>query len=279
MSVSIKAIWAIERHLDQPLSLDSVARACGTSKFHLAHAFGAATGRAVIHYVRGRRLSRAAERLAAGHADILGLAIETGYGSHEAFSRAFRAQFGMTPEEVRCRQHVEGLAMTEPMKLPGAGEARLEEPRLVQGGPLIVVGLSERRSFDSQTGIPEQWQRFMTRYGDIADKADPAPLGVITPADDEGHFNYLCGVEVSRVSEVPAGLTVQRVAAGRYAVFLHRGHVATIGATYSAIFDDWLPRHHKTLGGGATLERHLPSFDPRTGLGGVEIWVSIVEAD
>jgi AraC family transcriptional regulator len=40
--------------------------------------------------------------LAGGNApDILSLALDTGYGSHEAFSRAFRAQFGTTPETIR----------------------------------------------------------------------------------------------------------------------------------------------------------------------------------
>jgi AraC family transcriptional regulator len=53
-------VWAIERNLDRPLTLAELADACGVSRFHLAHAFGRATGLSVMHYVRARRLSEAA---------------------------------------------------------------------------------------------------------------------------------------------------------------------------------------------------------------------------
>ena len=97
-----KALWTIERNLDRPLTLGELADACGVSPFRLAHAFGQTTGFSVMQYVRGRRLAEAAQALASGDApDILNLALDAGYGSHEAFSRAFRAQFGRTPETVR----------------------------------------------------------------------------------------------------------------------------------------------------------------------------------
>jgi AraC family transcriptional regulator len=96
--LAANVLWAIERNLDRPLTLAELAAACGVSHFHLAHAFGRATGYSVMHYVRARRLTEAARALAAGDApDILRLALDCGYGSHEAFSRAFRAQFGTTP--------------------------------------------------------------------------------------------------------------------------------------------------------------------------------------
>ena len=46
-------------------------------------------------YVRARRLSDAARALIAGAPDILRLALDSGYASHEAFSRAFKSQFGL----------------------------------------------------------------------------------------------------------------------------------------------------------------------------------------
>jgi AraC family transcriptional regulator len=108
-----KAVWIIERNLARPLSLAELAEACGVSPFHLAHAFGEATGQSVMRYVRGRRLSEAAKALADGARDILELALRSGYGSHEAFSRAFRNQFGITPEEVR-REGFGGNARSRP---------------------------------------------------------------------------------------------------------------------------------------------------------------------
>jgi len=70
MSLATRAGWTIERNLNQPLSLDWLAEACGVSRFHLAHAFGDATGRSVMRYVRSRRLSEAAKRLAKAPCDV-----------------------------------------------------------------------------------------------------------------------------------------------------------------------------------------------------------------
>jgi AraC family transcriptional regulator len=272
-------LWAIERNLDRPLTLAELADACGVSHFHLAHAFGRATGFSVMHYVRARRLTEAARALAAGNApDILGLALDCGYGSHEAFSRAFRAQFGTTPEAVRRTGHVENLAMIKAMKLFEKTDVALPPPRFVSGNPMLVVGLVERHSFGATQGIPGQWQRFMQHYADIPDKVQPIPLGISANMDDDGNFEYMAAVEVSKASDLPKGLQQWRIPAQHYAVFRHDAHVSTIGQTYSAIFNAWLPAHGRRAANGPTIEHHLETFDPRTGLGGVDIWVPLENA-
>jgi AraC family transcriptional regulator len=276
MSLTNKALWVIERNLSQPLTLSELAAACSVSRYHLAHAFGEATGLSVMHYVRSRRLTQAARSLASGDApDILNLALDAGYGSHEAFTRAFRAQFGTTPEMVRREKTVEDLPMTNAMKTVDNNGTTLAPPRFVSGVPMLLVGLSERHSFGATQGIPAQWQRFMACYGEISDKAAKIPLGVSTNMDDDGNFEYVCAVEVSRVSELPRGLTQLRVPAQHYAVFQHLDHVSTLAATYSAIWNNWLPAHDHPAADGPSLERHLETFDPQTGLGGVEIWIPV----
>jgi AraC family transcriptional regulator len=272
-------LWAIERNLDRPLTLAELAEACGVSHFHLAHAFGRATGFSVMHYVRARRLTEAARALAAGNApDILSLALDCGYGSHEAFSRAFRAQFGTTPEAVRRSGHVENLTMIKAMKLSEKTDVALPPPRFVSGDPMLVVGLVERHSFGATQGIPGQWQRFMQHYADIPDKVQPIPLGISANMDDDGNFEYMAAVEVSKASDLPKGLQRWRIPAQHYAVFRHDAHVSTIGQTYSAIFNVWLPAHGRRAANGPTIEHHLETFDPRTGLGGVDIWIPLEKA-
>ena len=100
MSVTNKALFVIERNLHRDLTLDQIAEYCGVSRFHLAHAFGESTGLSVMEYLRGRRLTEAAYALASGADSILAVALDSRYASHEAFSRAFRAQFGKPPR--RC---------------------------------------------------------------------------------------------------------------------------------------------------------------------------------
>jgi AraC family transcriptional regulator len=223
-------------------------------------------------------LTAAAQSLATGAPDILDLALEHGYGSHEAFSRAFRAQFGTTPETVRRNASTEDLSMIKAMRIPAGSGVRLEPPRFVPGAPMLVVGLSQRHSFAATQEIPAQWQKFMAAYGEIPDKAHPIPLGISMNMDDDGNFEHVCAVEVARFSTAPRGLVQLRIPAQTYAVFQHREHVSTIGATYSAIWNNWLPDHNRVAADGPSLEWHLETFDPQTGLGGVEIWIPIKDA-
>src|SRR3954451_2968586 len=109
MNPAQKALWYIESHLAQPLTLDEVAAIAGVSRFHLVRAFAAATGLSVMRYVRARRLSEAARTLADGAPDILRVALDADYGSHEAFTRAFREHFGVTPEMVRSSAQLDTI--------------------------------------------------------------------------------------------------------------------------------------------------------------------------
>lgn len=168
--------------------------------------------------------------------------------------------------------------MTKAMNIPSVRGAQLEPPRYVSGEPMLVVGLSERHSFDTAKDIAAQWQRFMAVYGQIPDKTGSIPIGVITNLDEDGNFEYVCGVEVAKFSTIPGELVKLRVPAQNYAVFAHRAHVSTIGATYSAILNHWLAKHSRHVADGAVVERHLETFDPRTGFGGIEIWMPLQEA-
>src|SRR6059036_2325975 len=115
MNPAQKALWFIESHLADELTLDEIAGVAGISRFHMVRALAAATGLSVMRYVRARRLSEAARALANGAPDILTVALEADYGSHEAFTRAFRDHFGVTPEAVRGLAHLDNLSLQEPI--------------------------------------------------------------------------------------------------------------------------------------------------------------------
>ena len=124
-----KALWYVESHSRDPIALGDIATACKISAFHLTRAFAATTGLSLMRYVRARRLSEAARRLARGSDDILGLALDSGYGSHEAFTRAFRDQFGLTPEQVRAQGHLNNISPVEAIAMDATPTAELSPPR------------------------------------------------------------------------------------------------------------------------------------------------------
>jgi AraC family transcriptional regulator len=279
MSLTNKTLWIIERNLDRDLTLAGIAEAVGVSRWHLAHAFGSATGRSVMEYARGRRLTEAARSLASGAPDILAVALASGYASHEAFSRAFRAQFDITPEALRARASLDDVALVDALRLPSPGAAALEEPEIVTDGPLYFIGLAQHISFASAPRlVPALWQRFMAHYDSIDHKANPIPVGVATNPDEDGNFEYVAAVEVTRFAYVSAPLTTLTVPEQTYAVFQHRGHISTVGQTFEAIWNDWLSFHDKTTADGPSLERANPGFDTMTGNGGETLWIPLRDA-
>ena len=273
MQITNKAIWMIERNFSRPLSLAEIAATCAVSPFHLAHAFAGATGQSVMQYVRSRRLSAAATALADGATDILELALTSGYGSHEAFSRAFKTQFGTTPEAVRKSGSTATLPLVPAMSMIEEAPIEIASARLEEPGPLGFVGQLARHNFVGLQDIPAQWQHFMRRYGEIPDKAAGIPVGVSIGFDGDGWFDYLSAAQVSAAAQAPSGMTRIDIAPQRYAVFQHRAHIATIRSTYAGIWNHWLPANRWTALDAPILERHHADFDTRTGLGGVEIWI------
>lgn len=275
MNPVLKALWFIESHLADEISLEGIAEAVGVSRFHLSRAFGVATGHSIMRYVRGRRLTEAARALANGAPDILSVALEAGYGSHEAFTRAFHDQLGLTPELVRARQHLNNLQLVEPIKMTEARLVDLAPPRLETGRPLLIAGLGERFTCETSLGIPALWQRFAPHIGAVPGQVGKVAYGVCGNSDGAGSFDYIAGVEVAGLSELPAGFRHIQLPARRYVVFTHQDHVSTFRNAVHTIWSHWLPQSGHEVAQAPDFERYDERFDPHTGLGGVEIWVPI----
>lgn len=270
-----RALWFIESHFANNIALEDIASSAGVSRYHMSRAFELATGRSVMRYVRERRLTEAARLLANGAPDILSVALDAGYGSHEAFTRAFRDQFGLTPERVRGQHHLNNINLTEPIKMDDTVLANLEAPRFEVSKPLLIGGLGEHYTCETSAGIPAQWQRFLPHFNHIQGQVGRTAYGVRWNSDEEGNFDYLCGVEVSDFSGLPSEWSRVRIPQQRYAVFAHRDHISTIRRTWSTIWNTWLPRSGHEVADAPDFERYAEDFNPGTGRGGVEIWVPI----
>lgn len=270
-----KALWYVENNFAGEITLDEIAGVAGVSRYHISRAFGEAIGRPITLYVRGRRLTEAAKVLASGATDILTLALESGYGSHEAFTRAFREQFGQTPESVRAQRHLDNIKLVEAVNMNQPILKDIAEPRFESRNAFLVAGLSARYDYETcGGGIPAQWQRFAPYIGNVPGQVGTDAYGVRFNSDDTG-LDYACGVEVSDFSRLPPDLSRVRVPANRYAVFTHSGHVSAIRSTWYAIWNKWLPKSGHQLADAPDFERYDARFDARSGAGEVEIWVPL----
>jgi AraC family transcriptional regulator len=270
-----KALWFVESHSREKMSLEEIASACKVSAFHLTRTFGETTGLSLMRYVRARRLSEAARQLAQGAQDILGIAFDAGYGSHEAFTRAFRDHFSLTPEQVRSQAHLNNTQLVEAIVMSATPTAELTPPRFETKKPMLVARVVERYDCQSPGGIPDQWQRFSPYLGKIPGQVGQTAYGVIYNFDGDGNFDYMCGVEIAAAADLPRGITSLQVPEQNCAVFTHRGHVAGIRTTFKAIWSQWFPEFGHQAASAASLERYGPEFNPMTGMGGFEIWIPI----
>src|SRR5260221_7469856 len=92
----------IGEHLDEEMSLESLSQIACLSKYHFHRLFTALTGLSLQQYIRWLRLKRAAHQLIVDKdQSIINIAINAGFESQEAFSRAFKKACGFSPNQYR----------------------------------------------------------------------------------------------------------------------------------------------------------------------------------
>lgn len=241
------ALAFIESNLEQDISLNSVARSVGLSTFHFHRIFSALVGRSFMTHVEARRLAHAAHELCGSRQKIVDVAFRYGYGSHEAFSRAFRREFGVSPTHFRksmASYEVDAPLLVGQLDVLLSRGQVVPAPEFSWSDPFSVAGIACRsRDADELNTVWERfWQR--ARAAGIADLHNRF-FGVCQhPADsqDPGMFDYVAGVLVEDTDEpFPADFGIMQVPACRIAWFEHHGSIDQIGQTYDRIYTHWLP--------------------------------------
>jgi AraC-like DNA-binding protein len=125
----------IDRHYDQPLDLDELARVACVSKYHFARCFEATYGETPIRYLTRRRVERAQDLLRAANLTVTEICMLVGFASLGSFSSRFTQLVGESPTAYRNRwaarggPHVPGcyLFMRGPLDL--AAQSRRSPPQ------------------------------------------------------------------------------------------------------------------------------------------------------
>lgn len=271
-----RVLTHIERHLFDPLSVGTLADVAGLSQFHFSRLFTARLGESVMAYVRRRRMLRAAARIGRnpGVADeiaapaLIDLALDCGFESQEAFTRAFAQVFGVTPgrykrDPIRYQASAMEKAMNQTPK---------ERPNvtLLDGvtrkDAFVVAGLSERISQDNMQAIPALWPKVM-KHQPFDGQKGAVGYGLCYGSNmAEGSFNYMAAFEIEPGKRPPADLTLMQVPAQIYAVFritLAAGPIhPQMRLAMEHIFSEALPNSGLKPTGGIDLEVYGERFNP-----------------
>ena len=97
-----RALFLLERDLENPPTLEMLAQEVGCGPFHLSRLFGRITGKTMPEFLRQKRMERAAVMLRTTRQSVSEIALAVGYESFSAFTRGFVREVGSTPTAYRA---------------------------------------------------------------------------------------------------------------------------------------------------------------------------------
>jgi AraC family transcriptional regulator len=254
---------------DEDLPLAALAVQAGLSPFHLHRMFSAVAGETPKQYTLRLRVSRGAALLLTSDQSVLDVALSCGFQSHEAFTRAFRRRFGMTPRDYRARGlsagagganatlHAETVRRVGPCV--GLFHARLQGPRershmtysIVKQDlapqPVLVVRRRVKRAeiaatigealphifqYAQQHGIALAGHPF-TRYVEVG-----AGLLTIEPGMRVVGSQQR-SASVDDAAETPEGVVQDTLPGGPAATTVHAGSYEMLSDAYAAL-ETWM---------------------------------------
>lgn len=251
----------IEANLDKAISLEDVARRAAFSMYHFHRVFKAIVGIPVGEYIRRRRLTLAAQRLATSQERILDIALESQFESQESFTRAFKQMYGVAPGIFRKKSQpslVSAFPRVTEQLLQSLSKGTTMEPKVVQRPALHVAGLSSRYKQQTRHNIPLLWERFIGQLAQVK-RVNQETYGIFEGAEScegasEVEIIYLAATQVSEDAALPKGWERKSLPGGSYLVFTHKGPISKIRETIDYIWGVWLPQSRH-------IRREAPDFE------------------
>lgn len=247
----------IQQHLDDDLSLERLAGIAGYSPYHFHRIFRGQVGESTDDYVRRLRMEKAAQSLRYRERSVLEIALDSGYGSPEAFSRAFHRNFGILPSEYQAMEFPPTSLREQIMATVAYTKA---DVRIEQMPPLRIAYIRVVGRYCTETLGPA-----FGRIGKLAHemnlfRPDTKCLGVyyddpqVTPPDKQ---RADVGITVDESFRPTGDVQVQTIPGGPHAVLTHKGPYDTLSEAYRWIYAVWLPESGREPGEAASYEYYL----------------------
>ncbi|HYG93001.1 MAG TPA: AraC family transcriptional regulator [Nocardioides sp.] len=272
IAVLNRLVGLVEERLTEDLDVAASAASLGTTEYHVRRMFSSLAGMPLSEYVRRRRMTVAAAEVIAGDEDLLSIAVRYGYGSTEAFGRAFRSVHGVGPGDVRRDG---GPLRTQPQlrfRLTVEGSTSMDT-RIVERPTFRLVGHATRVPLIHE-GVNPHIQAHVTSFpaeehARLKGLSNTDPTGLLQVTDDidpdaaEGsELTYLHGVAITEDSPVPDGLDSIEVPAGTWAAFrTSGGYPAALQETWAATATEWFPSNPWRLRPGPSIVAVLDRAD------------------
>lgn len=275
----------IQAHRADDLSLEILAQVAAFSPFHFHRVFKGVTGENLKEFVQRVRLEWAAGALLSrAGADVIEIALDSGFQSASAFARAFKDRFGMTATEWRGGGFAQWSkerqadrnprqADRKPCDAPDDDDGHAADMNVtVQNLPAYRVAyLRHVGPYGAGSAVPDLWMRLM-RWAEPRDLWTPDRIAVGIAHDDPKitapeKCRYDAGLVVPAGTAADGPVTIVELRAGKYACAPFTGTGADIGAAWDRVFSVWMPRSGYQPDDGPFLELYRgDAWDLRTGV-------------
>jgi AraC family transcriptional regulator len=264
----LRVLVHIQQHLDEPLNLDELAGLAYFSPFHFHRVFRGMVGESVKEHIRRLRLERAASQLRVGKDPVTQIALDSGYSSHEAFTRAFNAWFGASPSEFRARRRWRQPEVASGLHYQRKGQ--ITRFRTIYGGTTMRIEIKKMKplhvAFVRHAGpyaeVGSTWDKLLPILGKEGLLGNTMFVGICHDDPEVTapvKLRYDACVTVDEDFRGDGEVGCQTIPGGEYAVTTHQGPYKKLGDTYAALFGQWLPRSGRELGSTPCFEVYLNS--------------------
>jgi AraC family transcriptional regulator len=265
----LRALVYIQQHLDEEIELEALARVSHFSPYHFHRIFRGMMGESVKEHIRRLRLERAAVHLKHSRRSVTRIAFESGYESHEAFTRAFRLMFGESPSGFRARRGT-ALFIETPSGVHFRANGRVNQFRTsTKGWKTMDVRIKRvepmRVAFVRHVGpyiaCGKAWEalcEWAGRKGLLVPGATFLGLSYDDPGvTPEEKLRYDACLVVDDGVEAEGDVGIQEIHGGEYAVITHKGPYENLNKTYARIMGEWLPRSGREASANPSFEKYL----------------------
>src|SRR3546814_9866935 len=112
-------------------------------------------------------------------------------------------------------------------------------------------------------------------FRSVPGQKNEVTYGVCCNPDGEGGFEYIAGVEISRLDDLSEQFRWIEIQPGLYAVFEHKGSLKSLPQTIHFIWKEWLPQSGPTDADELELELFSTELKHETAAGSMEIWITL----
>ncbi|MEE0511159.1 MAG: AraC family transcriptional regulator [Peptococcaceae bacterium] len=251
-----RAIAYIEAHLQEPLSVEDIARAAALSPFYFQRGFSMLCDMSVGEYIRKRRLSQAGVDVLMSERSIIDIALDYGYDSADGFTKAFTRFHGLTPTTLR--KNGGSVVSFAPLSLKISLEGGKNMTYRIEKKDAFVV-LCRAATFTYEEGpekVPAFWQEHFAAGGaQIVRGLYGINLDERMSGDT---FEYLIADPYDPAVNIPEGFVTRSIPAYIWAVFPCKGKMAeSLRTVNKQIFSEWLPANSAyEIAAGINIERY-----------------------